>query len=227
MKSLLIFALLISMIACKENQVSEHITVVLTDTTTKPEINHSIPKSVKPSTSVNTDTLEVRLDTLKHTIVLSENKINNIDLPFPLKDMTATLDSLFEGCKVTKGIGKQDGPDYPFYSINCNEEQLISFAMHDEDTLVSNSIYILDSIIEDQYKLRVGDDISKIKEKRGKGIIGFDPYHYHMYYYYKDSKISYELTGNLRPFAVDSIDIIEITEADIAGWTIEYIIWRQ
>lgn len=163
---------------------------------------------------------------LLNPIVLSERKINDIDLPFPLKDMTEELEFLFRDCSINKEIGKQDGPDFPLYSIRCEDKEIGFFAMHDTDTLTLNQIYIKDSIIKDQYGLKVGDDFSKIKENRGQGRIGFDPYHFHMYYYVGNSKISYELTGELRGFDADSIADIVIDEKDIANWKIEYIIWR-
>ncbi len=98
--------------------------------------------------------------------------------------------------------------------------------MHDTDTLILNNIYIKNSIIQDQYALKVGDDFSKIKDNRGKGEIGFDPYHFHMYYYFENSKISYELTGELRAFDADDVADIVIEEKDISDWKVEYIIWR-
>lgn len=159
-------------------------------------------------------------------VVLSESKINDIALPFPLKDMTEDLASLFHDCSIKKEVGEQDGPDFPLYSIKCAGKQIGFFAMHDTDTLTLDDIYIKDSIIADQYGLRVGDDLSSIKKNRGSGLIGFDPYHLHMYYYFADSRISYELVGRLRTFDVEDVADIVIEEKDIADWKIQYIIWR-
>ena len=192
-------------------------------------------KKDNSNASVNNSKLVEKIDSLDmtgvsgellNTVVLSENKINDIDLPFPLKDMTKNLESLFHECSIKKEIGKQDGPDFPLYSIKCADKEIGFFAMHDMDTLVLNNIYIKDSIIQDQYALKVGDDFSKIIVNRGKGRIGFDPYHFHMYYYFENSKISYELTGELRTFDADDVADIVIEEKDISDWKIEYIIWR-
>jgi len=161
------------------------------------------------------------------SVIISEHKINNIALPFPQEDMTKELESVFKSCEVTKEIGQQDGPDFPLYSITCGEKELCYFKMDYSDTLNLDAVYVKNPKIRDQYGLTVGNNFSDIKAKRGKGYIQFDPYHFHMYYYYSDSKLYYELTGNLRSFDVDDVSEVIIKEVDIVDWTIEYIIWRN
>jgi len=201
-------------VACNPSTVHDKNNSITTDTS-----REVVPVSPTPK-------LEVESGELVNTIVLSERNINAIQLPFPLKDMTKDLEALFQDCSITKEIGEQDGPNFPLYSIKCANRDLGFFAMHSTDTLTLNSIHIKDSIIQDQYGLSVGDDFLKIKANRGEGTISFDPYHFHMYYYYNDSKISYELTGDLRSFDVDDVAEVVIEEADISDWKIEYIIWR-
>jgi len=214
MRELITCIFLATMIGCNSNLAKEQ-----TDTNASNTISGQADK---------VDSLELTDNSggLPYPVVLSESKINDIDLPFPLKDMTYDLKSLFYDCSITKEIGKQDGPDFPLYSIKCADNEIGFFAMHDTDTLTLNNIYIKDSIIQDQYAIRVGDDFSKIKDKRGTGKIGFDPYHFHMYYYFENSKISYELTGELKGFDADNAVDIVIEEKDISDWKIEYIIWR-
>lgn len=165
-------------------------------------------------------------ESISQSVVLFESKINEIQLPFPKKDMVSDLQSLFGQYKILKEIGQQDGPDFPLYSIKHENADIVFFGMNDMDTLLLDNIYVQDSIIKDQYGLKVGDNLSLIKKNRGNGKIGFDPYHYHMYYYYDNSKILYELTGDLKPINADEIDSIVIEEEDIKDWKIEYLIWR-
>jgi len=177
---------------------------------------------------VKVDSLEIADDTNYWSIdvVLSENSINDIKLPFPRKGMTKDLAKLFQGCSISKEVGQQDGPDFLLYSINFNERELGFFAMDDTDTFSLDRVYIKDSVIQDQYGLKVGDDISKIKDNRGTGTIGFDPYHFHMYYSYKNSRISYKLIGDLSLPGADNLADVVVEEKDIVGWEIQYIIWR-
>lgn len=214
MKTLIICTAFAILIGCNSNSVKEQVNSNTSDT---------ISELV-----VETDSLELTNDSSEflNTVVLSESKINEIDLPFPSKDMTKDLEFLFRDCSIKKEVGKQDGPDFPLYSINCADKEIVFFAMDDTDTLTLNNIYIKDSIIKDQYGLKVGDDFLKIKDNRGKGEIVFDPYHFHMYYYFENSKVSYELTGELRTFDVDDFSDIVIEEEDISDWKIEYIIWK-
>ena len=140
--------------------------------------------------------------------------------------MTADLATLFGNCSVQKEMGQQDGPDFPLYSVTCSNKDLVFFSMDYEDTLILDNVRITDSSIEDEYGLRVGDDFSKIKDSRGVGLIVFDPYHYHMYYTYDNSKIYYELIGELRSFDIETVEEVVINESDISDWKIQYINWR-
>lgn len=160
-------------------------------------------------------------------IILFENKINEVPLPFPKKEMTFDLKSLFGAYKVQKKIGQQDGPNFPLYSVKNNGKDIAFFGMNDMDTLVLDNIYVQATDIKDQYGLKVGDKLALILKNRGKGKIAFDPYHQHLYYYYDNSKISYELTGDFeKSIGMENLENLVIEEADIEDWKIEYLIWR-
>jgi len=162
-------------------------------------------------------------------ILISENSLNSLSLPLPERDMLQDLQDMLIGYTVTKEIGQQDGPDFPLYSISAGDEKIGHITMDYADTLVTDAMYLYSTKASDEYELKVGDTYETLKEKRGTGRIGFDPYHFHVYLYFKNSNIQYELTGELAgpdPVPEDLGDIV-LTDKDIEGWTIQYIIWRK
>src|SRR5688500_9152166 len=63
------------------------------------------------------------------TIILYEDRIETIRLPFEKKEMLAELKNEFAGMTVTKEMGQQDGPDFPLYSVNAGDNDICFFAM--------------------------------------------------------------------------------------------------
>jgi len=161
-------------------------------------------------------------------IKLQENSIDSFPLPFPEKDMHIPLENYYKLYRVKSDIGQQDGPDFRYIEILRLDTPIVYFNFDSENELIINRIIVHDSIITDQYGLSVGNTFEKIKQNREKGKIYFDPYHQHVYYYYENSNISYEINGNLEiPADVKSVEDIIITENDVKDWTIKYIIWRK
>ncbi|MCP4180143.1 MAG: hypothetical protein GY756_20455 [bacterium] len=116
MRTLIISISVVILIGCKSNSANERDSSNTSD---------SISELV-----VKIDSLELTdaAGELLNSVVLSESKINDIDLPFPLKDMTKDLESLFHDCSIKKEVGKQDGPDFPLYSIKCGNKEIGFFA---------------------------------------------------------------------------------------------------
>ncbi len=162
------------------------------------------------------------------TIILSEDFINNIAIPFERKEMLGDLKESFRGFDVSKKTGQQDGPDFLLYSLKQNNENILFFGMDWEDSLRLNDIFIKSSIVKDEYGLKVGDGYWKIKELRtGEVKISTDYYHQHTYAYIDDSNISYEILGDV--FLSDTADFenLKLTEEQTKDWTIYNLIWRK
>ncbi|MTI30863.1 DUF1131 family protein [Xanthovirga aplysinae] len=188
--------------------------------------NKKIPaeKSLSKTTEIeDEDSTEALLD----SITIYENRINEIPLPFPRKEMLEKLKKSFIQLGVTKEIGQQDGPDFPLYSLKNGETEICFFAMDWEDTLNLNKIYIKDALIKDEYGLKVGDSYQKIKKLRKGEIKTYTDYHLHTVAYFDNSNLSYEISGEAS--IPDTIDIknLKLTEKQLKDWTIEYIIWRK
>lgn len=175
--------------------------------------------------SINKDNFTGEFKT--DTIILYEDRIKNVGLPFGKRDMLTELKKDFAGLTITKEIGLRDGPDFPLYSIKVGYEEICFFAMDSEDTLKLNDVYIKHPLIKDQYGLKVGDTYQKIKNVRDKEVKTYTDYHQHTYAYFKGSNITYEISGDV--FLPDTVDFenLKFTEQQIKDWTIEYLIWRK
>jgi hypothetical protein len=141
--------------------------------------------------------------------------------------MLSDLKINFKGFTVTKEIGQQDGPDFPLYSIKDENGQICFFAMDSEDTLKLTEVYIKTPLIKDQYGLRVGDYYQKIKSMRHDNAMTSTDLHQHTFVYFDNSKIQYEISGDINlPDTVD-FDNLNFTEEQIGDWIIERLIWRE
>lgn len=210
MKQILFFILLIGLINCsskdQENKVSNRTTENKSETLTT---------SSEPKPNYR-------------EILLLENKLDTFLIPFPEKDMLPTLKKYYAPYLVERNIGQQDGPDFTYIDILRNDENPITYIHFDSDNEFKiNEIRIVNSTALDQYEVRVGDPLTKVINSRGTGEIGFDPYHFHIYYYYKNSNISYELEGELHTPVVENIKDIVLTYNDINSHTVQSIIWRN
>ncbi|MBJ2175882.1 hypothetical protein JBL43_16630 [Aureibaculum sp. A20] len=161
-------------------------------------------------------------------IVLSENSLDTFSIPFPEKNMLDSLRSYYEPYLVEYNVGQQDGPDYRYIDISREDKNPIAYLNFESDNeLRLNEIRIINSTALDQYEVHVEDPLTKVITSRGTGEIVFDPYHFHIYYYYKNSNISYELEGELHTPAVKNVEDIVLTYDDINSHTVQSIIWRN
>ena len=163
----------------------------------------------------------------KDSITIYEDRIGNIPLPFPKREMLDELKQSFKTFTIVKEMGQQDGPDFPLYALKRGDKELGYFSMDYEDSLKLNEVYIQDAMAKDEYGLRVGDGYQKIKKLRGGEIKTYTNYHQHTFAYIENSHIFYEIFGDA--LIDDTIDVeeIEFTEAQLKDWKIEYIIWRE
>jgi len=136
-------------------------------------------------------------------IVLSENKLDTFLIPFSEVNMLTTLRNYYEPYRVEANIGQQDGPDFTYINIVRDDKNPIVYLDFDsENKFKLDEIRIVDSRAVDQYRVRVGNTLSKLITSRDTGQINFDPFHFHIYYSYKNSNIFYELEGELHTPAV-------------------------
>ena len=190
-----------------------------TSTTSKPEYIR-----IKDPGLVDSVKTEIPAQNAADSIVLYEDRIKSIALPFGRREMLPELKKEFKGLTITKETGQQDGPDFPLYSFKEGKNEICFFAMDWEDTLKLNEVYIKQPLIKDQYGLKVGDDYQKIKRLRNGNAKTYTDLHQHTFVYFENSKIMYEISGSVY---LQDTDNLEFTEEQIKDWTIDYILWRE
>ncbi len=123
-------------------------------------------------------------------LVLSENSLGNFPLKKGMPLSEEELKNFFPNFKITKTIGRQDGPDFFRYAIGNNIR--LSTPSTDNNTLEEINI-TRDSTYRDQYNVQLGMTIKEVAAKRGSLQI-ITTMHYHIYLYQKNSNIMYEMS---------------------------------
>jgi len=161
------------------------------------------------------------------SIIIYEDSINGIQLPFKKKDIMSELKSTFKGFEIKKKIAQQDGPDFHLFSVMKDGKKTLNFEMDYEDTLKLDLMTAYDNSIEDIYGIKIGDSYAQIKKKR-KGNIHSSTESYEMrntYVYFDNSNIIYGMTG--KTYIPDEDPDFQLSEEQIKDWTVKSMIWRK
>ncbi|WP_149303806.1 hypothetical protein [Pareuzebyella sediminis] len=176
-------------------------------------------RTVEESTTNETPTTQGKL-------LLFEDHIGTIPLPFPRKNMLSDLREAFRPLTVTKEIGQQDGPDFPLYSIRNGSKEVAYFSMDFEDTLALVELRINSEWIADEYGLSVGDKFSKIKKQRKDKLNTYSDEHGHTYVSIKNSQIGYEISDTAPPANAPDDALDQVSHNIRENWEITTVIWR-
>ncbi len=210
MKQIILYIFLIGLISCSNNSQEKK----------------AVDKETENKQETKTTLTESKLD--YREILLSENKLDSFSIPFPEKNMLIPLRNYYKPYWVEANIGQQDGPDFTYIDILKDDDNPIANLYFDsENKYKLDEIRIMNSTAIDQYGIHIGDPLTKIISSRDTGQIVFEPYHFHIYYSYKNSNILYELEGELHTPAVDNVKDIILTYDDIGSHTVQSIIWRN
>ena len=164
-------------------------------------------------------------------IVLSENRLNDIPIPFPQKDMLSTLREKLKPYRVEKSIRKRNrGGDYTYFTIVDGDGYDVAFLNFDPKNKYRLREIVLVSLhAKDQYGIRIGDYYEELIEKRKTNYKSSVRYFQSVYLYAPKSSIFYELSGNF----VDSEELIvdfkkiKLTEGELSIGKVESIIWKN
>lgn len=163
-----------------------------------------------------------------YDLVLYEDSLNDIKIPFDNnKNLLDNLQSKLSPYSVKKETGQQDGPDFPLYTVQKENKEVLFFSMNPEDTFKLDDILIKSSLVKDMYGLKVGDSYSEIKNRRKGNLKNYTDLHQHTFIYTDNSNIMYEIIGDLNLPADTDLDNIKLTEEQIKDWKIENIVWRK
>lgn len=161
-------------------------------------------------------------------LVLYEDSLNGIKIPFENKDdLLNNLKLKLNPYSVKKEKGQQDGPDFPLYTVQKEDLEILFFSMDSEDTLNLNDISIKSPLVKDMYGLKVGDSYSEIKSRRKGNLKNYTDFHQHTFLFTDNSNIMYEISGSLNLPADVDLENIKLTEEQIKDWKIENIVWRK
>jgi len=160
-------------------------------------------------------------------VVLKEDSINDLDLPFPERDMYKELSSHFQNFKVFDKIGIQDGPDFRMISLVKEEKEILYFKFSPENKLLLDEVVATDSVVSDEYGIKVGSRVSDVIKKRDSDFRVHTDYHQHTYLIDDNSRISYEidLNFNISDGRLGSIEV-SVLEA-LKNSIIQRIIWSN
>lgn len=175
--------------------------------------------------TITEESIVKEIPTKNDELVLFEDHIGTIPLPFPRKDMLPELRYAFKPLTVTKEIGQQDGPDFPLYSVKDGSREIAYFSMDFEDTLALVELRITSGGIADKYGLSVGDKFSRIKKRRTDELHTYSDYHGHTYASMKDSQIGYEISDSSPPVNAPDDAIDQVSDSIRENWEITTVLW--
>jgi len=216
MRKVIICVLVIGLISCHDNWVGQ------TSSNENTLVKHNTDKKQKKESKKEQKTTNQK-------IILSENKIDTFAIPFQEKDMLIDLENYYTSYNVETKIGQQDGPDYLYIDLMKKDDNSVAhFTFDDENKYKLDEIRILDSIVTDEYGIRVGDSYQQIIDKRTAIFKNSTNYHQHTYLYTENSNIYYEL-GNLTlpRDMMGNIEELVLTEEQLQESNVERIIWRN
>jgi len=166
----------------------------------------------------------------ENKMILSEDSLGIIRIPISLDSLLDKLKENYPIYQVSKEIGQQDGPNYPYINIADEYNTSLGYINYDGDKPDKlNDIHIVSSDITDEYGITVGMDYDDIIKLRGNHFSNQFDYHHHVYLYDTTSNIFYEITGDFQITAemLENIEDMVLNEQQLRKCTVTRIIWRK
>jgi len=152
-------------------------------------------------------------------IILNEQNLGKLSLENNIAPLLNELKSIFPNYTINKNIGQQDGPDFIYYEILHNNNEVFSIHLDSEDPTKIDKVIINNANIIDVYGLKVGSSYYDVKKVRPN--IKHYTYHFHTYLYSSNSHIRYEIQGYQEGW-----DKKKYSKEEIKDWRIINIIWQ-
>jgi len=162
-------------------------------------------------------------------MILYESSLGKIEMPIGLDLFLSKLQKNYS-YQVSKEIGQQDGPNYPYIKIENKDKTPLIYINYDGDKPDQlNDIHVLDSSITDEYGVKVGMNYDDVIKLRGNRFSNQSDYHHHTYLYDTTSSIFYEITGNFEVTEemLESIENMVLNEEQLQKCSVARIIWRE
>lgn len=135
---------------------------------------------------------------------------------------------VFPNFTIEKNIGQQDGPDYIFYSVKDQGDELFVVRLDGNDSTLIDEVWISSSRIEDQNGLSIGSKLEDLQKEIKDLRLNAD-FHQNVYASAPFSRLSYRL--KVRSFQMLNDSTMLASDFSVKFWQIgncevEYIIWR-
>ena len=164
----------------------------------------------------------------EQALILKEGSFGGVILPFWQIDAHEEIRNCLENYEVQGETAIAEGGEFKVYNVLQEGTTICSFEMSMDDSTYLYELVLRDSVVADEYGLKVGDPYLKIKELRPTALKAKMGYHFHTYVRVPSSHIYYEITGDYQmpdDLKLETINAHEFDEADLKDWSIKRIIW--
>ena len=162
-------------------------------------------------------------------LVLTEDRLGPLDLrALEGKNISQQLQKAFPSSQVIRGVGQQDGPDFVYYDVKHQGEELFTVLLSDNDSSRVSEIWISSNRIRDQHGIAVGSSLESSR-KHLPDLRLYADLHQNIFASTASSKILYRISANLKPLN-DSTFVAP--DRSIQSWqleegTVEHLVWRK
>lgn len=136
------------------------------------------------------------------------------------------ISKAFPGSTITKHLGRQDGPDFTYYKVSEEDEDLFMIRMNSYDSTQIDEIWITSRRIKDEFGIEVGTDFSDLRNSLADYKLHSD-LHMNIYISKPNSNLSYRLALKSFKMLNDSTMVAEdysVKEWQIESAEVEYIV---
>ena len=160
---------------------------------------------------------------------LTESRLGRLDLStLNGINLIDKLNEVFPENTIERKIGRQDGPDFIYYEVKNDSQELFSIHLDPYDTSKVQEIWIKTSKVSDEFGISTGSSLNEIETQRPDIRYHVD-LHYNVYGCVPSSNIKYRLTVGFKQLN-DSL-LVE-SDYSLQRWQlesnlVEYIIWSK
>jgi len=162
--------------------------------------------------------------------VLTETHLGELNLvDLSSENLKQAVNSAFPKLSLVKKSGRQDGPDFNYYSVsNAEEEDIFFISMDGNDSTRVQTVWIMNQDIQDQYEVQVLQKTDDLLKKR-PNLKFHSNSHYTIYASESDSHIEYRLSGDFKALndSVFTADDYSVEKWQVENMYVELIQWRK
>ena len=171
----------------------------------------------------------ILLFTQRTGLELSDSRLGELNLNLlNVQEINEQLKMAFPTYNVERGIGQQDGPDFTYYEVSSENENLFRIDLDGNDSTQIFEIWIISNNIKDSDGIGIGSSLEELKKSKSNLRFHADV-HYNIYASTGSSKLLYRLTGSFKMLN-DSTMVApdySVKEWQLGDNSVEHLIWRK